>query len=228
MSQTSYEDVFTRIGRLLDTQTRRSEDNLLKATQRSEDMLLKATQRSEDNILKIIKSLTNGTVNIAIPPTTKRKVVAAAPLPTKARKIAGRPAAAKPVPAKPAAKAAKRVVSERSADRLVDRLVSVMRDKVMDAAEVVEALQKAGKAPNSANLQNYISFTLSQNDDTFERVARGKYKVISGKADRVTSETTSEPIVAESGGPGYSTTDEELGELGINPKGSASNPFPEP
>lgn len=200
MTTQSLEEVFTKLGRVLDLHER----------------------RRDESIQKILSNFAKGQ-GVATTTPKKARVIQAAPIKTRR----GRPAAAPVAP-----KATKRVVAAApvsrtraaGADRVVDRMVAVMGDEVMGAAEVVAALIKAKTAPQSENLQNYISFMLSQNPKAFKRVARGKYQVILGKAERVASARTSS---AESGGPAVTSTEKDLDDLGINTEGAvASNPFP--
>lgn len=198
MTQT-FEEMFTKFGRMLDTLEKKKDENLRK--------LLADTVRGSFSPTITVKG------------RKPAKTAAAAPIkpakPVKAAKRAGRPA-----------KAIQTTATTRrpreGADRVVDRMASVMKDKIMGATDVAEALTKAGKAPNSENLNNYMLYMLSQNPTLFERVSRGKYRVISsGKADRVTSEVLG---AAKSGGP--DTTDSDLEALGIQKNGIAENPFP--
>ncbi len=218
MTTQSLEEVFTKMGRILDQHEKRRET----AIQKLISGFVKEIQVAARTAVPVVKQRKVREIQAApIKPLKTRKVRTAAPAvaPKPAKK--GRPAAADGATAAPRTRAPR---ATKDGGRLLDRMVAVMGVEIMGAADVVAALKKAGTAPQSEKLQNYISFMLSQNPEVFRNISRGKYQAISGKGDRVTSAKTSP---AESGGPVVTSTERDLSDLGIDTKGAvASNPFP--
>lgn len=58
-----------------------------------------------------------------------------------------------------------------------ESIKQVLGEGQLTLAQIVEALVAAGMTTKSKNLKAYVSVTLSQNPDVFERVARGSYGV---------------------------------------------------
>lgn len=220
---TQFENVLAKFGREMDASAKRQEARFEK--------LVSIQEARFDKLLSRLSGLSAGSPRAAAAPQAAtgrgRRKVAAAPIPRKAKAAVAKPAgkrarkvAAAAAPTK--APRAARKTSGSSAGTVVERMKAAMGDAIMGAADVVAAMTKAGTAPDSKNLQNYLSFMLSQNPDHFENISRGKYQVkgAQGKAERVASAKTGS---TESGGP--VSTDEELQDLGISPEGAAENPF---
>ena len=102
------------------------------------------------------------------------------------RKNSPKPANATPKAEKKAApKAAAKPAAEQETDgkvsvrkmSLPDRAAIVMGNEQLGAADVLARLNKRHWMPQASNPQAYISFTLSDNKEIFERVERGVYKV---------------------------------------------------
>ena len=184
----------------------------------------------------------------------KAKVAKAAPQaaskPVKAAKAAPQ-AASKPVKAAKAApkaaKAAKKVqtelgktisesrkaVADGSLPPLKDRLKIVMGAGEVSIKTIVDALSAKNWAPKSKSLGTYISFMLGSHPETFERVRRGVYKVISSNGSAKAPKAKLQPTkvngkkASAKKGEAASTekVDTSLAELGVNDSGAAANPF---
>lgn len=77
----------------------------------------------------------------------------------------------------------RRAVASGALPKLPDRCAIVMGKDTLNAAGVIERLQKRdGWTPDATNLAGYISYTLSNNDAVFQRVDRGNYRVLNPKA----------------------------------------------
>lgn len=59
-----------------------------------------------------------------------------------------------------------------------DAVAQVMGKRVMSAADVVTALKDKNWLPNTERPEDYVAFLLSSNPKLFERVERGKYRVV--------------------------------------------------
>lgn len=90
---------------------------------------------------------------------------------------------------------------------LKEAMIQIMGDRETSASAMASDLIQRGWAPKSGNLQNYISFTFSKNNDTFERVSHGVYRVKKKALAKKKS------------------TEESLAELGIEDGQVAQNPF---
>ena len=74
----------------------------------------------------------------------------------------------------------RRAVASGERPPLKEAIVAVMGATTMNVGDVIKALDKKGWLPDSEEIRNYISFALSSNKETFERVTRGVYKVRAG------------------------------------------------
>lgn len=59
-----------------------------------------------------------------------------------------------------------------------DAVAQVMGESVMSAADVVTALKDKNWLPNTERPKDYVAYLLSSNPKLFERVERGKYRVL--------------------------------------------------
>lgn len=125
----------------------------------------------------------------------------------------------------------RRAVARGDRPPMKEAMVTVMGGpggKPFDAASIVEGLEKRGWMPQSKDPQQYISYMLSSNKDTFERIGRGQYTVRAGatkaapKKTRLKKATEAKTTKAV---PTNGEVDKELGDLGITEGNVAANPF---
>jgi hypothetical protein len=152
------------------------------------DRLTKLEQQAEAQRTELLQfeAMMDNAV-LMVPKDTVKKTAEEAPTPVK--KTRGRKAKAKAKPEPKAKAKAKggRKTKNRSTPPLKKAIIEVLGDQTMKASEVITALEGKGWCPESDNIAQYINFMLSSNTpETFERVARGVYKV------RQSGETTSE------------------------------------
>lgn len=159
----------------------------------------------------------------------------------KGKKTATKKAKAKKVSKKAAPKAkgktntsnaaeGRRAVARGDRPPMKEAMVTVMGGpggKPFDAASIVEGLEKRGWMPQSKDPQQYISYMLSSNKDTFERVGRGQYTVRAGATKAAPKKTRlKKPAEAKTAkAPTNGEVDKELGDLGITEGNVAANPF---
>lgn len=113
----------------------------------------------------------------------------AAAKPAKAAKVskaivkakADKPVKAKAAPANAIA-AGRRAVASGERPKLHDAVAIVMGKETLTAGVILERLKERGWEPGASNPQSYISYTLSDNGETFKRGKRGEYSVISPKS----------------------------------------------
>lgn len=117
----------------------------------------------------------------------KKKAAAAASAPKKAAakvKAAPKKAATKGAAKKAAAANSAKISRTRKAvadgklPPLKERIRQVMGSKEMEVKEIIVELDKKGWLPESKDNSTYMSYMLSSSKEDFERVSRGKYKVI--------------------------------------------------
>jgi hypothetical protein len=93
----------------------------------------------------------------------------------------------------------RKAVASGEVPSLKNRLVAIIGDKEMKVAEVIEELKKResdGWLPKAEDLNTYMSYALGSAKDTFERVDRGKYRLVNppgGKAASKASDSAAEP-----------------------------------
>jgi hypothetical protein len=73
--------------------------------------------------------------------------------------------------------AGRRAVADGVRPKLVDAIAIVMGGETLKAGDILERLTARGWEPGATNKQSYISYTLSDNGDTFQRANRGEYSV---------------------------------------------------
>lgn len=78
--------------------------------------------------------------------------------------------------------------------KLVDAVIEVMGQDSLSGPEVLYRLQQKGWAPVAAQPTSYISYVLSDNRNTFKRVARGHYKVRHPKATSAPKSASFKPL----------------------------------
>lgn len=71
----------------------------------------------------------------------------------------------------------RRIVARGERPPMKEAMTTVMGRRTMGAADIVEGLAKRNWLPTSNDPQQYISYMLSSNKDTFERISRGQYRV---------------------------------------------------
>lgn len=176
-------------------------------------------------------------------PKVAAKAKAAAP-----KKKAVAKAKAAPTAKKSAANAkiskTRKAVADGKIPPLKERLRLVMGSKEMEVKDIITELEKKNWLPDSKDPSTYMSFMLSSSKDDFERVSRGKYKVLAKKTDttaaaapkaekkKVTPRKTNgkakaAPKAAQAAAPATPApsngeVDKELASLGTN---VAENPF---
>lgn len=181
-------------------------------------------------------------------PATKA-APAAKPAKTLAKK-AGKKKAAKATaaPAKKGQKvSARKAVASGDLPSLTNRLIEVMGKDDVGIPEVITRLAQKGWTPDSKDLPTYISYMLSSNKETFERVSRGVYrvsksatngkgpkgakgKVSPAKTNGVASKRKKAAAAAAAPAPAApepapSQAEQELAELGATDGSVPSNPF---
>ena len=170
------------------------------------------------------------------PAKAKAKAAAKTPAKKAAKKA---PAAAKKAATKvntSNAAEGRRAVARGDRPPMKEAMATVMGKSHMDAAGVLEGLEKRGWLPHADKPQQYISYMLSSNKDTFERVERGQYKVRDGvtfatkkgKAPKAETPAPKKSTTTQTAAvtTGKKTKEEELAELGIGAGANvASNPF---
>lgn len=137
----------------------------------------------------------------------------------------------------------RRAVARGDRPTMKEAMAIVIGTAKCTSEDVVKGLEKKGWLPNAENPQQYVSYMLSSNKDTFERVERGIYKVREGvtftkkakkaeaaaPAAKKTAPAAAAAPAAKATAPagnGKKSTDDELGDLGIKTGGNvASNPF---
>lgn len=113
----------------------------------------------------------------------------------------------------------RRAVARGDRPTLKEAIQEVLGKSTLGAGEVLTRLTQRGWAPNSTDPQQYISYMLSSNNDVFDRVSRGLYRV---KAPKVEPKVVGNPFtddgeIQELGGKAFSDKDMPL-----------TNPFADP
>jgi len=85
----------------------------------------------------------------------------------------------------------RQAVANGDRPKFAHAIALVIGNKTLGASEVVEGLRERNWQPNTPpeGLQTYVSYTLSNNPEIFERVARGQYRVLEGALKEIKSGT---------------------------------------
>ena len=95
-----------------------------------------------------------------------------------ARALKAKKAPAQSAPLASNVAAGRRAVARGDRPPMKEAIALIMGDKETEIGEVVAALEKKGWLPNTPHPRPYVNCFLANSKDVFERVSRGKYKVI--------------------------------------------------